>query len=532
MQNSGIRPSHFGLEEHGIRNANTVFWNLGTAQLIEKAIQRREGLLASGGALVVRTGDHTGRSPKDKFVVRDETTESSVNWGPVNQPFTPQAFDWLYGKLLAYLQARDLYVQDCFAGADPEYHLPIRVITERAWHNLFARQLFVRPDPFSTDQHIPQFTVIDAPGFRADSAGDGTNSDVFIIVNFSKRLIIIGGTSYAGEIKKGIFSVLNYFLPARGVLPMHCSANVGASGDTALFFGLSGTGKTTLSADPDRRLIGDDEHGWSGRGVFNFEGGCYAKCIRLNKETEPQIWNAIRFGTVLENVAVDAEWRLLDYDDASLTENTRAAYPVTFIEDAIVPGIGDHPKNIVFLTLDAFGVLPPVARLSPEQAMYHFLSGYTAKVAGTERGLSKDPEATFSACFGAPFLPRSPQVYAELLGERVRKHQARCWLINTGWSGGGFGVGKRMSLPVTRAMVSAALRGQLDQVSYRPDPTFRIEVPVECPGVDSKLLNPRETWSDPAAYDRAARDLAGRFRQNFEKFGIGGEIRAAEPVLA
>jgi phosphoenolpyruvate carboxykinase (ATP) len=532
MQNSGIRPSRYGLEEHGIRNANVVFWNLGTAQLIEKAIERREGLLASGGGFVVRTGDHTGRSPKDKFVVRDAATEATVNWGPVNQPFQPEQFELLYGKLLAYLQARDLFVQDCFAGADPRFQLPIRVITERAWHNLFARQLFVRPDPEKTGEHVPGFTVIDAPGFRAHPGDDGTNSICFVIVNFSRKMVIIGGTAYAGEVKKAIFSVLNYYLPADGVLPMHCSANIGAGGDAALFFGLSGTGKTTLSADPLRRLIGDDEHGWGSDGVFNFEGGCYAKCIKLRRETEPQIWDAIRFGTVLENVAVDTELRLLDYDDSTYTENTRAAYPVSFIDHAVVPGVGPHPKNIVFLTCDAFGVLPPISRLTPDQAMFHFLNGYTAKVAGTERGMGREPEATFSACFGAPFLPRSPEVYAELLGKKMREHQTACWLINTGWSGGPFGVGKRMSLPLTRSLVTAALDGSLASAQYRLDPTFRVEVPVTCPDVDARALDPRSTWSDPAAYDRQAKDLAGRFRKNFQKFEKAGSLLQADDVLA
>jgi phosphoenolpyruvate carboxykinase (ATP) len=518
MQNLGIRPSRHGLQEHGIRNANFVFWNLGTAQLIEKAIQRREGLLASGGGLVVRTGDHTGRSPKDKFVVRDETTESTVNWGNVNQPFSPEQFDRLFGKLLAYLQARDLFVQDCFAGADPTYQLPIRVITERAWHNLFARQVFVRPDPKKTEDHIPQFTVIDAPGFRASAAEDGTNSDVFVIVNFAKKLVIIGGTAYAGEMKKAIFSVLNYFLPTQDVLPMHCSANVGADGVTALFFGLSGTGKTTLSADPARRLIGDDEHGWGPTGVFNFEGGCYAKCIRLRRETEPQIWDAIRFGSVLENVAVDTELRLLDYDDTTFTENTRVAYPVTFIDGAILSGVGGHPKNIVFLTCDAYGILPPLSRLTPDQAMFHFLNGYTAKVAGTERGLGNEPEATFSSCFGSPFLPRNPEVYAQMLGKKMREQSATCWLINTGWSGGPFGVGQRMSLPLTRALVSEALNGTLEKAPTRVDQTFRVQVPTACPNVDPKVLDPKATWADKTAYDKGAADLAARFRKNFQKF--------------
>jgi phosphoenolpyruvate carboxykinase (ATP) len=531
MQNLGIRPSHFGLQEHGVRNPSFVYWNLGTAQLIEKAIQRREGLLASGGGLVVRTGDQTGRSPLDKFVVRDQLTETTVNWGSVNQPFLPEQFDRLYGKLLAYLQARDLFVQDCFAGADTHYQIPIRVVTELAWHNLFARQLFVRADPEKTDEHVPEFTVIDAPGFRADAAEDGTHSEVFVIVNFTRKLVIIGGTAYAGEMKKAIFSVLNYFLPTQDVLPMHCSANVGADGVTALFFGLSGTGKTTLSADPARNLIGDDEHGWAPSGVFNFEGGCYAKCIRLRRETEPQIWDAIRFGTVLENVALDTELRLLDFDDTTFTENTRAAYPVTFIDNAILGGTGGHPKNIVFLTCDAFGVLPPLSRLTPDQAMFHFLNGYTAKVAGTERGLSNEPEATFSSCFGAPFLPRNPEVYAEMLGNKMREHNASCWLINTGWSGGPFGVGKRMSLPLTRALVTAALDGSLDNAEYRIDPFFKVEVPIACPNVDSKALDPRATWTDPMAYDRAAKDLAARFRKNFQKFNKAAAILNSDEVL-
>ncbi len=532
MQNLGILPSRYGLQEHGVRNASFVYWNLGTAQLIEKAIQRREGLLASGGGLVVRTGDQTGRSPRDKFVVRDAGTENTVNWGSVNQPFLPEQFDRLYGKLLAYLQARDLFVQDCYAGADPQYQIPIRVVTELAWHNLFARQLFVRANAEKTDSHVPQFTVIDAPGFRADAGEDGTNSEVFVIINFSKKLVIIGGTQYAGEMKKAIFSVLNYFLPTQDVLPMHCSANIGEDGETALFFGLSGTGKTTLSADPARRLIGDDEHGWAPSGIFNFEGGCYAKCIHLRRETEPQIWDAIRFGTVLENVAVDSELRLLDFDDTTFTENTRAAYPVTFIDNAVVPGLGSHPKNIIFLTCDAFGVLPPLSRLSPDQAMFYFLNGYTAKVAGTERGLGKEPEATFSSCFGSPFLPRSPEVYAEMLGRKMTQQNAACWLINTGWSGGPYGVGKRMSLPLTRALVTEALGGSLAKAEYRIDPVFKVQVPVACPNVDSKALDPRATWSDPAAYDKAAADLSARFQKNFEKFEKASSILKLEEVMA
>jgi phosphoenolpyruvate carboxykinase (ATP) len=506
------------LEHQGIRNANVVFWNLGTAQLIELAITRREGLLASGGAFVVRTGNHTGRSARDKFVVRDALTEDAIDWGTVNQPFSPEQFENLHKKLLGYLQARDLYVQDCFAGADPRSHIPIRVITERAWHNLFARQVFVRPDPLLTGTHVPEYTVIDAPGFMAVPEDDGTRSNTFVIINFTKKLVLIGGTSYAGEMKKAVFSVLNYVMPASGVLPMHCAANIGPQNDTALFFGLSGTGKTTLSADPERRLIGDDEHGWGASEIFNFEGGCYAKCIRLSKKHEPQIWSAIRFGSVLENVAINTELRLLDFDDGHLTENTRAAYPLSFIENAVVPSVGAIPKNVVFLTCDAFGVMPPLARLDTGQAEYHFLSGYTAKIAGTEMGLGKEPEVTFSAGFGAPFLPRRPEVYAEMLQKKLQTHNVQCWLLNTGWTGGPFGVGQRINLPATRSLLRAALSGALDKVEYRQDLTFKFSVPKTCPGVDHGLLDPKTTWSDSSAYDRTATDLARQFDANFQKF--------------
>src|SRR5580704_11694114 len=431
---AGIRPSRYSLAEHGIRNINTAYWNLGTAQLLEHAVRRHEGLFATGGSFVVDTGKFTGRSPRDKFIVRDEITEKTVQWGPVNQPMAQSAFDRLYSKMLAYWQGHDLFVQDCFAGADPRQRLSIRVIAQYAWHALFARQLFVRPDPMRTQDHKPEFTIFFAPCLQATPGEDGTNSETCIVVNFTRKVVLIFGTSYAGEMKKSVFTVLNYLLPAQGILPMHCSSNVGHGGGVALFFGLSGTGKTTLSADPQRRLIGDDEHGWSDTGVFNFEGGCYAKCIHLSRENEPQIWNAIRFGTVLENVAIDAETRLLDFDSAAHTENTRAAYPLTYIDRAVIPSVAGHPSNIILLTADAFGVLPPISRLTPEQTMYHFLSGYTAKVAGTERGLGKDPEATFSACFGAPFLPRHPNVYAGMLGEKLRRHNASCWLVNTGWA--------------------------------------------------------------------------------------------------
>ncbi len=487
MQNVGVRPSRYGLCRHGIADFEIAHWNLGAAQLIEKSLQRQESLLASDGALVVETGEYTGRSPKDKYIVREPDTEASVDWGSVNQPMPAQIFDQIYARLMKSLESGELFVQDCFAGADADYSLPIRVVTQRAWHALFARQLFIRPDREKTEEHVPEFTVFFAPDFSASPENDGTRSKTCIAINFKKRAVIIAGTEYAGEVKKSIFTVLNYLLPARRVFPMHCSANVGADGRVALFFGLSGTGKTTLSADPGRRLIGDDEHGWSAQGVFNFEGGCYAKCIRLSREKEPQIWNAIRFGTVLENVVMDPATRRLDFDSEALTENTRAAYPIEFIEDAVIPGVGGHPSHILFLTADAFGVLPPISRLNPEQAMYHFLSGYTAKLAGTERGLGGEPQATFSACFGAPFLPRRPMEYAKMLGERMREHDVKCYLVNTGWVGGAAGVGHRMVLQYTRAMVGAAVHGELDGVETRPHPVFEVGVPVECPGVPSEI---------------------------------------------
>jgi phosphoenolpyruvate carboxykinase (ATP) len=532
MQALGINPSRYGLDRHGIHNVNQVFWNLGTAALVENAIRRREGLLAAGGALVVRTGQYTGRSPDDKFVVREASTQDKVWWGEVNRPFDADRFDALCGRLLAYLQGGDLYVQDCYAGADPEHRIPIRIVTEYAWHNLFARQMFVRPDWTKTDEHVPQFTVIDVPKFHAYPDLDGTRSEAFVVVHFGRRLVIIGGTSYAGEMKKSVFTILNLLLPLKQLLSMHCSANVGPQGDVALFFGLSGTGKTTLSADPGRRLIGDDEHGWSDRGVFNFEGGCYAKCINLSREEEPQIWGAVRFGTVLENVTVDPATRLLDFTDGSMTENTRAAFPASFVPDAIVPGIAGHPKHVFFLTADAFGVLPPIARLSPEQAMYHFLSGYTARVAGTERGMGSEPKAVFSACFGAPFLVLHPTVYAKMLGERIARHRVQCWLVNTGWTGGPYGIGRRLPIPSTRALLSAALGGALSSMPMRKNPIFGFEVPVGCPGVPGEILEPRSTWKDPAAYDGQAKHLAGLFQKNFAQFSeVPVEIREAGPRI-
>src|SRR5258708_1590958 len=508
MQNASARSGASQLSEHGIRNVEAVHWNLGTAQLLEKAIERREGLLSSSGALVVETGQFTGRSPKDKYVVREASTESTVDWGLVNQPIEESAFDRILARLVDSWDDSELFVHDCLGGADPQYTLPIRVITQYAWHSLFARQLFVSPDPLASQEHFPEFTVFFAPSFKTDPEIDGTKSQTCIAINFKKRTVIIAGTEYAGELKKSIFTVLNYLLPARGVMPMHCCANAGRDGRVALVFGLSGTGKTTLSADPARRLIGDDEHGWSDKGVFNFEGGCYAKCIGLSQEKEPQIWNAIRFGTVLENVAIDSDLRELDFASDKLTENTRAAYPVEYIDNALIPGVGGHPTHIVFLTADAFGVLPPISRLSPEQAMYHFLSGYTAKLAGTERGLGSEPQATFSACFGAPFLPRPPLEYARMLSEKMRKHDVKCFLVNTGWVGGGFGVGARMNLEYTRAMVNSAIAGDLDQVATSPHPIFHVAVPTSCPGVPPEILDARGQWKDRAAYDRQAQNLA------------------------
>jgi phosphoenolpyruvate carboxykinase (ATP) len=502
-------------------------FNLSPAELVEHSIRRQEATLAANGSLVGYT-NRTGRSPKDKFIVKDHLTEHTVAWGAVNMAFDPEKFDALYERVLDHLRGRELYVQDLFCGADPAYRLPVRIVNEYAWHNLFVRQLFLRPTASELKSHHAEFTVISAPEFKVDPKRDGVNSEVFILLNFSRRTVLIGGTSYAGEMKKSIFSIMNFLLPPRNVFPMHCSANAGHNGMSALFFGLSGTGKTTLSADPSRDLIGDDEHGWSDHGVFNFEGGCYAKCIKLSKKNEPQIWNALRFGCVLENVTLDAHTRIPDYEDDSKTENTRAAYPVDFIENAVIPGIGGHPKNVVFLTADAFGVLPPISRLTPEQAMYHFLSGYTAKIAGTETGV-KEPSATFSTCFGSPFLPLAPKVYAEMLGRRLREHNAQCWLVNTGWQGGPYGVGKRMDIPYTRAMVDAAVEGELAQEQFEIEPTFGFSIPKACHGVPPQVLNPRNAWRDKAAYDKAAEELRNRFAKNFENFDVPPEVKAAGP---
>jgi phosphoenolpyruvate carboxykinase (ATP) len=507
-----------GLEEHGLSTTGPVYWNLSAPALYEHAVRREEGLLAKDGPIVCRTGAHTGRSPNDKFVVREPSSEGHVHWGKVNKPIDPQQFDLLKRDMLGYLAAKALYVQDLYAGADPEFRLPVRFIQELAWHNLFVRNLFIVPPEPDLASFAPGFTVITAPGFKADPQRHGTRSDVAIVLNMGAREVLIAGTSYAGENKKSIFTVLNYILPLQNVLSMHCSANIGSLGDTALFFGLSGTGKTTLSSDPERRLIGDDEHGWSDHGIFNFEGGCYAKMIRLSEEAEPQIYETTRrFGTVLENVVMDASTRTLDLDDAMLTENTRGAYPIDFINNSVPSGMGGHPRNIVMLTADAFGVLPPIARLSADAAKYHFLSGYTAKVAGTEKGV-QDPLATFSTCFGAPFLPLNPNVYARALGERIARHDVRVWLVNTGWTGGPFGVGSRMKIAYTRAMISAALSGALDYEGYRHHPIFNLEMPTSCLDVPSEVLDPRSTWADKAAYDAQARKLAAMFIENFKAF--------------
>jgi phosphoenolpyruvate carboxykinase (ATP) len=525
----GHKNTDYELDHHGIRGASRVYWNLNAPELYEEIARRGEGVLSNHGAIMVDTGEHTGRAAKDKAIVREPGSENQVFWGEVNKEFSQEKFNNLQDRMLAYAAGRDLFVQDTYAGADPTYRLPVRIITEFAWHSLFARTMFIN-DPTKA-AHRPEFTIINFPGFQADPKRDGTRSPTFILMDFSQRLVLIGGTSYAGETKKSVFTILNYLLPQRGVMSMHCSANVGNDGDVAIFFGLSGTGKTTLSADPERQLIGDDEHGWADDGVFNFEGGCYAKVIRLSSEAEPDIYRTTRmFGTILENVVFDPLTRQIDLDDATKTENTRASYPLTSIPNIVPSGYAGHPQNIIMLTADAFGVLPPVARLTPEQAMYHFLSGYTAKVAGTERGV-KEPEATFSTCFGAPFMVLHPGVYADLLGRKMAETDAACWLINTGWSGGPYGVGQRMKISYTRAMIRAILNGSLSSVETHPDPIFGVNVPVSCPEVPAEVLQPRNTWADKDAYDRQAHDLARRFNENFKKYesGVSDEVKAAAP---
>jgi phosphoenolpyruvate carboxykinase (ATP) len=525
---------NYGLEQHGITNIQSAHWNLPEPRLYEQVIRRREGRLASSGPLIVRTGQYTGRTPLDKYLVREPSSADELWWGDVNRAMEEECFETLYRRLLAYWQGRDLFVQDAYAGAGTNYQLPIRVITETAWHSLFVRNMFTPLSDAQQKSYVPEFTVFHAPNFHAITEVDCTRSEVFIVIHFGRRMVLIGGTHYAGEIKKSIFTVLNYLLPPQNVLSMHCSANKSQRGETAVFFGLSGTGKTTLSNDSQRILIGDDEHGWSGQGVFNFEGGCYAKTIHLSKDGEPLIYSATRqFGTILENVGFDSETGQIDLDDAALTENTRAAYPLSHLANADINRVGGHPKHIIMLTADAFGILPPVARLTREQAMYHFLSGYTAKVAGTERGVS-EPKATFSACFGAPFLARPPIVYAELLGKKIKKHGSQVWLINTGWSGGPYGEGERIKLRYTRTMVDAVLKGELDDIPMRQDPFFNVAVPENIPGVPADLLQPRRTWKNKAAYDKQAKHLARMYIENFEDFEqhVSEEIKAAGPVLA
>jgi len=510
----------YGLDNIGLTNFNTVYWNLPTEALYEEVIFRNEAKITLQGPLVVNTGIHTARAASDKFVVREATTEEHVWWGQYNRPFSAEKFDELYNRLQGFLQGRDLFVQDCYAGADPEYCMPIRIITEYAWHSLFARNMFIKPKTADDyRKHFPEFTVICVPSFKALPQIDTTATNTFIVINFAEKLCIIGNTGYGGEIKKSIFTVLNYLLPLQGVMPMHCSANIGKEGDTALFFGLSGTGKTTLSADPNRGLIGDDEHGWSDRGIFNFEDGCYAKVIELSPTAEPQIYACTRrFGTILENVIFDPITRQIDLDDDMLTENTRASYPLDYIENAVAEKMGGQPKDVVFLTCDASGVMPPIAKLTPDQALYHFISGYTSKIAGTEIGLGVEPEITFSACFGAPFMVHHPAYYADLLKRKILRYGVNCWLVNTGWVGGPYGIGKRISIRYTRSLLSAALSGALLSVQYYTDPIFGFEVPKQCPEVPESVLYPAEAWPNKDQYMNKYRQLAARFIENFRKF--------------
>ena len=505
------------LKNLSIYNVGDVFDNLPPARLVEQALINREGVLSSTGALAIRTGKYTGRSPLDRFIVDSPDVHDKISWGKINQPMTEDVYWRIYYRLTAYLEDRDLYIFQGYCGTDPKHRIPISVINQYAWQNLFARQLFVRPSAEELESHVPEYTLLCVPGFNAFTNVDRTRSEAFVILNLKEKTVIIGGTRYAGEMKKAVFTVMNYLLPEAGVFPMHCSANINAAGDTTLFFGLSGTGKTTLSADPHCQLIGDDEHGWSDDGVFNFEGGCYAKCIGLTRDKEPEIFDAVRFGAVLENVIMDPLTRISDFSTDQVTENTRAAYPLEFIPGAVSSGRGGHPKTILFLTADAFGVMPPISRLTTEQALYHFLSGYTSKLAGTERGIT-EPEATFSTGFGEPFLPRDPMVYAGLLKKRMETYGTKAYLVNTGWVGGAYGTGDRIKLAYTRAMVNAAMNGDLDSVEFETEPFFGLSIPKACPGVTSEILNPKATWADPAEYDKAAQSLAARFRKNYEKF--------------
>ena len=512
--------SDFGLDNIGLVNIRKVYWNLTTEALYEEIIFRSEAQISHLGPIIVNTGKHTARAANDKFIVRESTTEQNVWWGEYNRPYAPPKFDELYSRLQGFLQGRDVFVQDCYGGADPNYRLPVRIITELAWHSLFARNMFIKPKTNEEyRRHVPEFTVLCVPSFKAFPQIDGTPSNTFIVINFEQRLCIIGNTGYGGEIKKSVFTLLNYLLPMQGIMTMHCSANTGKNGDAALFFGLSGTGKTTLSADPNRGLIGDDEHGWSDEGIFNFEDGCYAKVIGLSATAEPEIYACTRrFGTILENVVYDPVTRYIDLDDDTLTENTRSSYPLDYIANAIPEKMGDHPKNIIFLTCDASGVMPPIARLTPDQALYHFISGYTAKVGGTEIGLGEEPEITFSACFGAPFMVLPPAFYADLLKRKILRYGVDCWLVNTGWVGGPYGVGKRISIRYTRDLLNSALNGELKEVEYYTDPVFGFQVPKHCPGIPDNVLYPATSWPSEEAYMKRYRSLAARFIDNFKKF--------------
>ena len=533
MDNIGVFNGAHGAEAFGFRKLERVFWNLEAPVLYEESIKRSEARIVKGGPLLAETGVHTGRSPRDKYVVRNEATEREV-WWDNNAPFSPAQFDLLLDDFLKQAEGKELFAQDLYGGADHAHRVKARVFTEYAWHSLFIRNLLIRPPSDEIPGFVPDLTIVDLPSFRADPARHGCRSETIIAIDFTRKIVLVGASSYAGEMKKSVFTYLNYVLPKQGVLPMHCSANVGKQGDTALFFGLSGTGKTTLSNDPDRILLGDDEHGWSPHGVFNFEGGCYAKTIRLSREAEPEIYATTeRFGTVLENVVVDPLTREPDFDDASLTENARCAYPIDFIPNASPTGKAGHPKNLVMLTCDAFGVLPPIAKLTGAEAMYHFLSGYTAKVAGTEKGL-KGPEATFSTCFGAPFMPRHPSVYGNMLRDLIARHHADCWLLNTGWTGGGVGVGRRMPIRVTRRLLSAALDGSLSRADFRRDPYFGFAVPTSVPGVEPHILYPVKTWQDKAAFAETAKRLVDMFRNNFKRFEdhVDDDVKAAEPTMS
>ncbi|PPQ42693.1 phosphoenolpyruvate carboxykinase [Rhodopseudomonas palustris] len=530
MQETGVHNGAYGTDKFGLKNLKGVYWNFGAPQLYEHALKNGEAVLSSDGALVADTGVFTGRSPKDKFTVRDATTENTMWWGG-NQSITAEQFETLYQDFLKHAEGMTLFAQDLYGGADPTFRIKTRVYTELAWHSLFIRTLLRRPERAELENFVPELTLIDLPSFRADPKRHGCRSENVVAIDFARKIVLIGGTQYAGEMKKSVFTTLNYYLPEKGVLPMHCSANVGPNGDTAIFFGLSGTGKTTLSADPNRTLIGDDEHGWGKDGVFNFEGGCYAKCIKLSSENEPEIYAAsTRFGAVLENVVLGELDRKPDFDDGSKTENTRSAYPLESIANASLTGRAGQPKNVVMLAADAFGVMPPIAKLTPAQAMYHFLSGYTAKVAGTERGVT-EPTPEFSTCFGSPFLPRDPSVYGNMLRELIAKHNVDCWLVNTGWTGGIYGTGHRMPIKVTRALLTAALDGSLRNVEFRTDPYFGFAVPTALPGVPSEILDPVKTWADKAAFDTTARKLVGMFQKNFAKFEaqVDAEVRAAAP---